>query len=96
MKTITLNILAEDIRTTNYYNSFGCAITLSLRRANLNAKEIGGEIQETLSYESIKTPIDLDEKVRAMYKSVCAEIGQDLEAIEPQDFTYSLEIPDDW
>ena len=102
MKTITLNILAEDIKTTDYTNSDKCAITRALRRAGLGAHEGGGgEIWHDSYGSYIKTPVQLCNKVRSMYKSLDPEkwIGptdSNLPCIEPQDFTYSLEIPNNW
>lgn len=41
MKTIELNILAEDIRNTDFYKSKECALTKALKRANIDAVHTG-------------------------------------------------------
>jgi len=106
MKTITLNILAEDIRTTDYTNSSNCAITRALRRAGIWAEEGGGSIyhnDRSLEKRYIDTPEDLHEKVKRMYAHVEKEMGkqsywgkgcEQLGPLEPADFDYELEVPD--
>lgn len=99
MKTIQITILAEDIRTSSYTNADDCAITRALKRAGLDAFEGGSYIKSGLDY--IKTPDDLAERVKGMYKSLEPEkwIGPTdslIPIIEPADFTFDLEIPDYW
>jgi len=89
MKTIQITILAEDIRTTKYCNFEECAITKALHRAGIKKYEFGGEIGRHILGKTIKTPNDLSDKVVSMY-------GYGNNPIEPQDFRYDLEIPDDW
>lgn len=112
MKTITLQILAEDIRNSEYTNSRDCAITRGLYRAGLDAHEGGGQIVNNSAEEHywidtpIDTPNDLTQKVMGMYafvdksKYLSAEekavMWCNAPEIEPQDFEYQLEIPDHW
>lgn len=105
MKTIELHILAEDIKTTDYYKGSDCAITRALKRAGLTkAKETGGDIEikspvldidYNTSLHLIKTPRDLSNKVREMYRYL-DKLSSDGSKTEPEDFKYSLEIPDHW
>lgn len=99
MKTITLNILAEDIKTTDFTNARECAISRSLRRSGLEQIECGGSIGlNIIDAEKIRTPEELMTKVKRMYKAANAPFFNfvQLEPLEPQDFTYSLEVPDNW
>lgn len=97
MKTVTLNILAEDIKTTNYSNSSECAITRALNRAGIEAHECGFGIKTKEGKELAKTPAPLLAKVMAMYgcKSYYPTQNsqkESLEPIEPQDFSFELEL----
>lgn len=100
MKTIQITILAEDIRTSSYTNPDDCAMTRAIKRAGLDAFEGGGYIELGLDY--IKTPKNLAERVKGMYKSLEPEkwIGRPTDSlipiIEPADFTFDLEVPDHW
>lgn len=72
MVKITLCVLAEDIRTTNYSEAYDCAMTRALRRANIDAYECAGRIyctrlSETMLSETIPTPEEMKEKVLRMY-----------------------------
>ena len=67
MKTIELNILAKDIETTSYMNSYDCAITRAMKRKGIEAQECGGEISNSKN-DRIPTPKSLAERVKGMYK----------------------------
>ncbi len=91
MKTITLNILAEDFKETSFFNSSDCVITRAIKRLN-NSKLTPSAIvlyhNDDIN-EGVQYPQDLLNKVISMY-------GQGDEPLKPQDFTYSLEVPDNW
>jgi hypothetical protein len=94
----TLQILAEDILNSRYSEPDYCAITCAFRRTNLNMREGGGAILDKNYRFIMRTPKDLLDKVKAMYKFVDAsgwDQNQDAELvpIEPINFEYELEIP---
>lgn len=94
---ITIKILAEDIRTSDYTLPKDCAIYRALSR-EIDTEEIivgtraihyfspSKSIDEKVAFEKVAFPIDLNDKVRDMY----------LKELEPQDFEYELDIPDHW
>lgn len=108
MKTITLQILAEDIKTSVYTDSSSCAITKALKRSRLVAHESGGMIYIDDSFRGINTPTELSYKVLAMYAHLdkhwdkqaksCKWTEEVLErgTLEPKDFTFDIEVPDNW
>ena len=96
-KTIEIQILAEDIRTSNYVNPEDCAMTRALRRAGIKACEVGGSIQPDNGVNCfgrrITTPDGLKEPVKQMYAFIEPGWGK-IEKVEPEDFTFSLEVPE--
>lgn len=104
MKTIELNILAEDFKNS-FLDLDNCAISSALKRAGINATHGGMEIiyhNPKLYSDSILSPDALNLKVRQMYAHVEGSVdgwGDDvriLGTLEPQDFTFSIEVPDNW
>jgi hypothetical protein len=98
MKIIKLLILAQDIRESDYCSPDDCAMTRALRRAGLKAWECGGTISRRELMGFIDTPNELRAKVKGMYVSV-GQLDSELEhvsPIEPADFEFELEVPDNW
>ena len=103
MKTITLKILAEDIRSSNYTSPTDCCIARALRREgidgahNSTAIRYNGNMFKTL-------PDEINNKVLRMYAHIdsnwdklaqpnewgeeCALLG----TLEPQDFEFEVEL----
>src|SRR5688572_3778022 len=104
MKTITLNILAEDIKNSNYTDSRNCAITKALKRAGIKAEDGGYELyhDNKITPKKIPNPPKLANKVARMYafKNNNPECWGDevatLGVLKPRSFKYSLEVPDNW
>ncbi len=98
MKTITINILAEDIRTTKFHKGQDCAITRALKHAGIDARHTGFSIQHNTEFGSFSNPGDLAERVIGMYKFLNpSEIyGFNEWKAEPADFSFELEVPDNW
>lgn len=94
MKTIELNILAEDIRNTDFYKSKECALTKALKRANIDAVHTGFTFV-TKNDEHIESPQPLVDKILEMYRFM-GKLQTKGVCTEPQDFTFSLEVPDNW
>jgi len=89
MKTVTLKILANDIRNSDYLSLSDCAVVRALKRENLDIYEYG---VDTYTYNGRTIDITgLDNRVRAMYKFLHPQRKWGLiEAIEPKDFEYEL------
>jgi hypothetical protein len=76
MARVKLQILAEDIKNSNYLYSSNCAITKALERAGYSEyHDAGTDIckrndgEDILIDNSNKTYAELTEKVRAMYRN---------------------------
>ncbi len=92
MKTVTLQILASDILTTQFTNSEDCAITRALSRAGYpHMRHTGFEIasgkpgiDEVYYATNDKNPelVDLSDKVDMMYMNL----------EKPEDFEHTLEL----
>lgn len=93
---VKLQILAKDFYESSYYKSNDCVITRALKRSGINARETGGDIALSHKLYGIRTPLDLEVKVHSMYKYIEKLSNTAIEPQLPQDFTYSLEIPDEW
>lgn len=110
MKTLKLDIKAEDIHSTDWYDQKNCAITRALNRAGLDAREVGKYVaylknilEEDRDFvvsaglaPKVETPTELDYTVRAMYAHTGAAVGVGLVHITPKDFTYEIQIPEEW
>lgn len=97
MKTITLNILAEDFKTSCFTNSDDCVLTRAAKRLNITGFASGSRgFYKNNGY--VKYPEELMDKVRSMYHSKpnYPYPSDSVISQEPQDFTYSLEVPDNW
>ncbi len=92
MSQITLNILAEDIKTTNYTNCSDCAITRALQRGGYEGwKDTGLSIknekgEEVIHYNENPQYKNLSDKVVAMYGGVNFLDSDFPKPIEPEDF----------
>lgn len=99
---IKIQILAEDIRTSDYTNNTDCAIARAVKRILPLATKfaIGGDNITNYTYnEYIIMPKELNDLVCGMYANLIPESWKnekDLKYIEPQDFEYELDIPDHW
>lgn len=104
MKTITLNILKEDILENNYVNGRQCAVAKAARRAGLIDPMEGGACI-TFGLESnrdrVSIPYSAYSKVIGMYAyldggpSLSWNLNDDCKAEvqEPADFSFDIEIP---
>src|SRR5687768_4607628 len=98
MRTVTLNILAEDIRTTDYFNQQDCAITRAFKRAGVDARDAGTIIYPLIGEEEIGE-IDWENKSKIlnMYRSPQSINYQNMSgwreySVEPQDFSFEVEL----
>jgi hypothetical protein len=101
MPIVKLQILATDIIDSNYFDSGDCAITRALKRAKLDMREGAGEILHgAKSYSCFQlvmnTPPELENKVLGMYKYVNPQFSAIYPPIEPQDFEFELNLPDNY
>src|SRR5688572_28909921 len=99
MKTITLNILAEDIRNSSFMDSTDCAITRAIKRLNnSNLEGCALSLFNNKFHDKVRYPDNLFQRVRAMYHSLpnYPYRSKELTPIEPQDFSFDLEVPDNW
>lgn len=99
MKTVTLHILAEDIKTTNYLSQENCAITRALQRAGINAKDCGVRIKSLDTGLDIGSNKAASSKVVAMYRHPSCAFPlnnwgiKDPDYIrEPADFSFDVEL----
>lgn len=102
MTTVNLQILAKDILETNYFISNDCAITRALKRADIEACDVDGEISNgktgrgrTTIDGSNKTYQNLSWKVICMYMSKTLPVGHQIDegtVIAPEDFECTLEL----
>jgi hypothetical protein len=95
MKTIELTILAEDIENTHYVDAENCAITRAFKRAGIDAMDQGLRIKHK-SGEEISINHELNTRVLGMYKYLHKVFAPRREAVKPQDFTFTIEVPDNW
>lgn len=98
MGEIKLQILAEDIKTSEYTDPRDCAISRALRRLNDPSILFHVDMIEIIQEEGSKI-VDihpLDEKVRQMYRHVYErQTGistrfTTVEPLEPEDFEYII------
>jgi hypothetical protein len=80
MQKIVIQILASDIRESDYIEATDCAMTRAFHRAGLNMYEAGGEIKHSRfipvdDKHIINTPIALQLKVIGMYRQHAIETG---------------------
>lgn len=101
MKSVTLNILASDIRTTSYFDSINYPITRALNRAGYyNLYDTGMSIKDSLHKRVTNSDQDnyhkLAHRVTAMFRSLgklrptLFPEGQHVE--EPADFSVTLQL----
>ncbi len=97
MKTITLKVLAEDIKTSRYTNSRDCAIARALKREGIEGSHSSIAIGINGKYTRLSDDVNL--KIRQMYFHLdrFANYGDDvtrLGSLEPEDFEFAVTIPD--
>ena len=103
---IPIEILAEDIRKSEYFKSDDCAMTRAFIRAGLNFHE-KGDVIEHVDYVGKKfhdvmpTPQELTSVVKGMYKFLKPNewLGPTdllITPLEPADFEFRLTIPYDY
>jgi hypothetical protein len=101
MTKVRIKILASDFSTSSYVLGTDCVMTRAFKRSGLNLHEGGGSIHIDKSDINLcDTPRDLNDKVKAMYKYLDPEgwkKGEDgnIIPIEPADFFYDLELPEE-
>jgi hypothetical protein len=98
---VTIKILAEDIKNSNFHIAHDCAITIALRRANINGREIGGSIRDVSNNYITHTPHELLRKVLGMYyfdHELEVDVNDNLRPyiVPPEDFEFELDIPDEY
>lgn len=103
MKKVTLHFKKEDFNNS-YYSSKHCAITTALKRACINAEDVGGSIQKSdysKEIHDLNTYNKMKNKVCGMYaylesleegcnKDQLLEVWGISKIIEPRDFQATL------
>lgn len=107
MKTVTLNILKEDVLLNNYINGRDCAVARAAKRAGLlNPIEGGARISfgEELDRKHAKVPYPAYSRVLGMYahldsgrSSLRWNLNEDCKAEvqEPADFSFDITIEEE-
>ena len=87
-----IKVLAEDIRTTRFFDSHDCAITRALKRAGFaDYEEAGGKIYDDRNSKTVLS--DKDNKVyHDMLIKVIKMYGKSSETLEPEDFEVELPL----
>jgi hypothetical protein len=92
MVKIVLNILASDIKETDYLRASDCAITRALLRAGYpNLIDCGTEISKKKSKLIVDSYIPFNYNILA---NKVMEMYEDKGEIE--DFTYEIEVPEEF